>query len=101
MITFLHGKLVEALPTQVTVDVESFRSQKVFVMGEVRTPGKYMLTGSVTLVEALAQAGSLTPTCLVAVVRQVTARMCAQIVTGCVTNYERRSCPYASRRTTR
>ena len=46
---------------QVTVEVESYRSQKVFVMGEVRTPGKYMLTGSVTLVEALAQAGSVTP----------------------------------------
>jgi protein involved in polysaccharide export with SLBB domain len=46
---------------QVTVEVESYRSQKVFVMGEVRAPGKYMLTGSVTLVEALAQAGSVTP----------------------------------------
>jgi polysaccharide export outer membrane protein len=46
---------------QVTVDVEQFRSQSVFVMGEVRSPGKYMLTGSVTLIEALAQAGSTTP----------------------------------------
>jgi polysaccharide export outer membrane protein len=45
---------------QVTVDVEQFRSQSVFVMGEVRSPGKYMLTGSVTLIEALAQAGSVT-----------------------------------------
>jgi polysaccharide export outer membrane protein len=47
---------------QVTVEVELFRSQSVFVMGEVRTPGKYTLTGSVTLVEALAQAGSTSPT---------------------------------------
>ena len=47
---------------QVTVDVEQFRSQNVFVMGEVRTPGRYTLTGSVTLVEALAQAGSIAPT---------------------------------------
>jgi polysaccharide export outer membrane protein len=46
---------------QVTVDVEQFRSQSVFVMGEVRSPGKYVLTGSVTLIEALAQAGSVTP----------------------------------------
>jgi polysaccharide export outer membrane protein len=46
---------------QVTVDVEQFRSQSVFVMGEVRSPGKYVLTGSVTLIEALAQAGSTTP----------------------------------------
>jgi len=47
---------------QVTVDVEQYRSQNVFVMGEVRAPGRYTLTGSVTLVEALAQAGSTAPT---------------------------------------
>src|SRR5215203_3058830 len=46
---------------QVTVEVELFRSQNVFVMGEVRAPGKYTLTGAVTLLEALAQAGSTTP----------------------------------------
>jgi polysaccharide biosynthesis/export protein len=46
---------------QVTVDVEQFRSQSVFVMGEVRTPGKYTLSGSITLLDALAQAGSPTP----------------------------------------
>jgi polysaccharide export outer membrane protein len=46
---------------QVTVDVEQFRSQSVFVIGEVRTPGKYMLSGAVSLIEALAQAGSTTP----------------------------------------
>ena len=45
---------------QVTVEVEQFRSQSVFVMGEVRTPGKYMLSGAVSLIEALAQAGSTT-----------------------------------------
>ena len=39
------------------------------------------------------RAGSLTPTCLVSVVRQVAARICARIVTGCVTNYEPKSCP--------
>jgi polysaccharide export outer membrane protein len=46
---------------QITVAVQQFRSQSVFVMGEVRTPGKYTLTGAVTLIEALAQAGSTTP----------------------------------------
>jgi polysaccharide export outer membrane protein len=45
----------------IAVDVEQFRSQSVFVMGEVRTPGKYTLSGSVTLLDALAQAGSPTP----------------------------------------
>jgi polysaccharide export outer membrane protein len=44
----------------VTVDVEQFRSQSVFVIGEVRSPGKYMLSGAVSLIEALAQAGSVT-----------------------------------------
>jgi polysaccharide export outer membrane protein len=46
---------------QVTVDVEQFRSQSVFVMGEVRTPGKYILSGAITLLDALAQSGSPTP----------------------------------------
>ncbi len=45
---------------QVTVDVDQFRSQSVFVMGEVRSPGKYVLSGSVSLLEVLAQAGSTT-----------------------------------------
>ncbi|MBI4519866.1 MAG: polysaccharide biosynthesis/export family protein [Gemmatimonadetes bacterium] len=45
---------------QVTVDVDQFRSQSVFVMGEVRSPGRYTLSGQVTLLEALAQAGSTT-----------------------------------------
>jgi polysaccharide export outer membrane protein len=45
---------------QVTVAVDTFRSQQVFVMGEVRTPGAYVLAGDVTLVEVLARAGSTT-----------------------------------------
>ena len=45
---------------QVTVEVDQFRSQNVFVMGEVRTPGKYVLSGPVTLLDALARAGSTT-----------------------------------------
>lgn len=47
---------------QVTVDVDQFRSQNVFVMGEVRTPGKYVLSGPVTLLDALARAGATTDT---------------------------------------
>jgi len=45
---------------QVAVDVAQYRSQSVFVMGEVRTPGKYTQSGPVTVIEALAQAGSAT-----------------------------------------
>ncbi len=47
---------------QVTVGVEQYRSQRVFVMGEVRAPGPVPLTGGMTLIEALARAGSTTPT---------------------------------------
>src|SRR4051794_22739755 len=43
---------------QVTVGVEQYRSQRVFVMGEVRNPGPVPLTGGMTLIEALARAGS-------------------------------------------
>jgi polysaccharide export outer membrane protein len=45
---------------KVSVEIEQYASQRVFVMGEVRTPGPIPLTGSMTLLEALARAGSLT-----------------------------------------
>jgi polysaccharide export outer membrane protein len=45
---------------QVTVDVEQFRSRSIFIVGEVRSPGKYPMTGDMTLIEALAAAGSTT-----------------------------------------
>jgi polysaccharide export outer membrane protein len=47
---------------QVTVAVAEYHSQRVFVVGEVRTPGAVPLTGSLTLVEALTRVGSLTET---------------------------------------
>jgi polysaccharide biosynthesis/export protein len=47
---------------QITVSVETYRSQKIFIVGEVRTPGSYVLSGDMTLVEALARAGSTLPT---------------------------------------
>lgn len=45
---------------QVLVAVEQYRSQQIFVIGEVRSPGPYPLTGDMTLIEALAMAGSVT-----------------------------------------
>lgn len=45
---------------QITVGIEQYRSQRVFVTGEVRNPGAYALTGDMTLIEALAKAGSTT-----------------------------------------
>jgi len=47
---------------QIGVAVEQYRSQKFHIVGEVRTPGTYPLTGDMNLMEALARAGSATPT---------------------------------------
>jgi polysaccharide export outer membrane protein len=47
---------------QLTVAIEQYRSQRIYVVGEVRTPGAYPLSGDMRLVEALALAGSTTPT---------------------------------------
>src|ERR1700687_6034452 len=47
---------------QITVAVETYKSQKIFVVGEVRLPGSYPLSGDMNLVEALARAGSTLPT---------------------------------------
>ena len=45
---------------QVSVSVETYRSQKILVMGEVQSPSEYQLTGDMTLLAAIARAGSLT-----------------------------------------
>jgi polysaccharide export outer membrane protein len=45
---------------RVTVTVEDYRSQRIFVVGEVSKPGTYSLTRSMTLIEALTLAGSPT-----------------------------------------
>src|SRR3954463_10489373 len=47
---------------QITVAVDTYKSQKVFIVGEARAPGTYPLSGDMTLVEALARAGSTMPT---------------------------------------
>lgn len=45
---------------QITVTVDQYRSQQIFVIGEVRQPGPLPFTGSMTLIEALARAGTVT-----------------------------------------
>jgi polysaccharide export outer membrane protein len=45
---------------QITATVDQYRSQQIFVMGEVKQPGPLQFTGSMTLIEALARAGSVT-----------------------------------------
>ena len=46
---------------QVSIEVETYRSQVVYVWGQVRSPGAVTLTGNTNLTEALAKAGSPTP----------------------------------------
>ena len=47
---------------QLAVAIDEYGSQKVFIVGEVRTPGAYLMSGRMRLVEALARAGSTLPT---------------------------------------
>jgi polysaccharide biosynthesis/export protein len=47
---------------QITIAVETYKSQRIFIIGEVRTPGAYPLSGDMNLVEAIARAGSTLPT---------------------------------------
>jgi polysaccharide export outer membrane protein len=47
---------------QLAVAVETYKSQKVHIVGEVRAPGTYALEGDMSLIEAIARAGSTLPT---------------------------------------
>src|SRR5438874_2151621 len=60
----IRGKLAAGYlkNPQVRVEIESYKSQSVMVSGEVRAPGKITMTGAMTVLEALAAAGSPTST---------------------------------------
>ena len=45
---------------QVSVEVTKFRSQNIFVFGQVHAPGQYPLSGNMSVLQALAAAGSPT-----------------------------------------
>jgi len=46
---------------QLSVEIGAYRSRSIFVIGEVRQPGRYTIEGPMTLLEVIGQAGSLTP----------------------------------------
>jgi polysaccharide biosynthesis/export protein len=58
----LVGRLSDGIlkKPQVSVEIAEYMSRRIFVIGEVRTPGLLALNGSTTLLEALSRAGSLT-----------------------------------------
>lgn len=47
---------------QVSVEIAQYRSRSIFVIGEVRNPGRYSIEGPMTLLEVIANAGSTTAT---------------------------------------
>ena len=46
---------------QVSVEIATYRSRSIFVIGEVKSPGRYTINGPQTLLEVIAHAGSTTP----------------------------------------
>ena len=59
----IEKKLVDGgyyVSPQVSVEVSKYRSRNVYVLGEVRVPGQYALTGNMTVLQVLAAAGSPT-----------------------------------------
>ena len=46
---------------QVSIFVEEFRSQKATIVGQVKIPGLYELSGPTTLLQLISKAGGLTP----------------------------------------
>ncbi len=56
----LHDRLADGYlqNPQISVGIGQFRSQRIFIVGEVGRPGTYPLTAKMTLIEALATAGS-------------------------------------------
>ena len=46
---------------ELNVTIAQYHSQQIYIVGEVRTPGPYTLTGTTTLLQAIAMAGSAMP----------------------------------------
>jgi polysaccharide biosynthesis/export protein len=47
---------------QVSVEIDQYHSQNVYVLGEVRAPNRYSIPGNSTLIDLLTMAGSVTST---------------------------------------
>jgi polysaccharide export outer membrane protein len=72
---------------QVSVEIATFRSRSIYVMGEVRTPGRYNIEGPMTLLEVIANAGSTTATASNTIIVQrykdgLAAAVSAPVATG-------------------
>ncbi|KAA0244694.1 MAG: polysaccharide export protein [Candidatus Brocadia sp. AMX2] len=61
----LRGKIKESLSAylidpQVSLEITSFKGQKIFILGEVHSPGVYQVDTPTTIIEAIAKAGGYT-----------------------------------------
>lgn len=54
----IEGKFFKS--PEITVAVDTYQSQRIMIWGEVNQPSEYQLTGDMTLLSALAKAGSVT-----------------------------------------
>ena len=55
----LQGEIIK--DPQVSVFVKEYRSQPVFVLGSVRTPGQYQISLELKIIDAISMAGGLLP----------------------------------------
>jgi polysaccharide biosynthesis/export protein len=74
---------------QISVEIATFRSRFIFVLGEVRNPGKYNTQGPQTLLEVIAHAGSTTPAAGDSIIVQRYKEGIASAVTAALPDDER------------
>ena len=74
---------------QISVEIATFRSRSIFVLGEVRSPGRYTIQGPQTLLEVIAHAGSTTPTASDTIIVQRYKDGIASAVTAALPDDER------------
>lgn len=57
----IHDRLSDGyiVSPQVTINVEKYKTQKVFVLGQVKSPGVYNIKGNIHLLELISMAGGL------------------------------------------
>ena len=61
----LRGKIKDSLSVylvepQVSLEITSYKGQKIFILGEVNNPGVYQIDTPTTIIEAIAKAGGYT-----------------------------------------
>lgn len=66
------------IDVEVTVVIASYEARRVFVLGEVGSPGKYLIKKNMTIIDAIAEAGSPTKKASMAKVKLFRSNSSAQ-----------------------